>query len=297
MSTVNSISVHPLTWNPNKAWDEITKKSAISNLKQPLVIDCELKLNASISETFMRVVCISDTHSRIETSEIEIPEGDIIIHAGDFSNTGALKQVRKFNDWLGSLPHKHKIVIAGNHELSFDPNYVSHMKTFQKSPAKDSNKNLSAEEMQKELSNCIYLQDSGVELYGIKIYGSPWQPEFGNWGFNLKRGSDILEKWNKIPDDTDILITHGPPLGYGDMCSDGHRVGCVELLNTVRLRVQPKYHIYGHIHEGYGVRSDGQITYINASICNVRGFPINKPFVFDIEIPKGVSKSQTHDSK
>ena len=81
-------------------------------------------------------------------------------------------------------------------------------------------------------------------------------------------------------------------MGYGDLCTNGLRAGCVELLNTVRLRVQPKYHIYGHIHEGYGVRSDGQITYINASICNVRGFPINKPVVFDIEIPKGGSKSQ-----
>lgn len=119
------------------------------------------------------------------------------------------------------------------------------------------------------LTNCTYLEDSSVDLYGIKIYGTPWyvnililfqfksiidsyfrQPEFGNWGFNLKRGDECLKKWNLIPEDTDILITHSPPLGYGDLVCSGVRAGCTELLATVQKRVKPKYHVFGHIHEG-----------------------------------------------
>ena len=295
MSDINNIKIHPLTMKPNEAWDQITKKSWIPKLcpclaesTQPQVIDCDNKEpNTLVSENYIRIVCISDTHSQIETSQIVIPDGDIIIHAGDFSNIGLLQEVRKFNNWIGSLPHTHKIVIAGNHELSFDADTICQVLP------DDSDDTITVEKMKKELKNCTYLQDSGVELYGIKIYGSPWQPEFGNWGFNLQRGVACLEKWNKIPNDTDILITHGPPLGYGDLCKNELRAGCVELLNTVRLRVQPKYHIYGHIHEGYGVRSDGQTTFIiNASICNVNGLPNNKPIVFDIEIPEGYSKNK-----
>ena len=80
--------------------------------------------------------------------------------------------------------------------------------------------------------------------------GTPWQPEFGGWAFNLKRGEECVKKWNLIPEDTDVLITHGPPLGFGDLCSTGIRAGCVDLLQSVQNRVKPKYHVYGHIHEG-----------------------------------------------
>ena len=145
----------------------------------------------------------------------------------------------------------------------------------------------SVEEMKKELSHCIYLEDSSVNLYGLKIYGTPWQPEFCGWAFNLPRGQKCLNKWDKIPDDTDILITHTPPVGYGDLCCTGVRAGCVELLNTVRLRVRPKYHIYGHIHEGYGVRSDGRVIFVNASTCDINYMPTNRPIVFDIPLPYG----------
>ena len=104
--------------------------------------------------------------------------------------------------------------------------------------------------MKKELTNCKYLQDSTTEIYGIKIYGTPWQPKFCGWAFNLERGQELMDKWDLIPDDTDILITHTPPVGYGDLCSSGTRAGCVDLLLSVQHRIQPKYHVYGHIHEG-----------------------------------------------
>ena len=104
-----------------------------------------------------------------------IPEGDVLLHTGDFTMRGNEQEVINFNQWLGSLPHKHKIVIAGNHELSFDPNFPK-------------GKNGNAEKMKALLTNCMYLEDSSVTVYGVKIYGSPYQPEFGNWAFPLKRG-------------------------------------------------------------------------------------------------------------
>ena len=109
---------------------------------------------------------------------------------------------------------------------------------------------LNSSAVKAELTNCIYLQDSGTRLYGIKIYGTPWQPKFCDWAFNLKRGQELMQKWDMIPDDTDILITHTPPVGYGDLCASGVRAGCVDLLTSVQKRIRPKYHIYGHIHEG-----------------------------------------------
>lgn len=134
------------------------------------------------------------------------------------------------------------------------------------------------------------------------------QPEFGQWAFNLPRGEECLKMWNKIPIDTDVLLTHTPPLGHGDLACSGVRAGCVELLSAVQRRVKPKYHVFGHIHEGaetptfflntyqkpillgYGVTSDGKIVFINASTCDINYIPNNLPIVFDIPLPEGQTK-------
>lgn len=108
--------------------------------------------------------------------------------------------------------------------------------------------------------------------------------------FQLFSGESCLSKWNKIPKDTQILITHTPPLGHGDLVCSGIRAGCVELLQTVQKRVKPKYHIFGHIHEGYGVSSDGKIIFINASTCDINYKPSNLPVVFDVPLADGFSK-------
>nr|CAH7722382.1 unnamed protein product [Callosobruchus chinensis] len=187
---------------------------------------------------------MSDTHSLIRNIMFDIPDGDVFIHAGDFTKCGQKEEVIQFDKWLDSLPHKHKIVIAGNHELSFDQNFSEYFKKLMTAKA------VNTQNIRQYLTNCTYLEDSGIEIYGIKIYGTPWQPEYNNWAFNLKRGAECLSKWNKIPDDTEILITHTPPLGHGDLACSGVRAGCVELLNTVQNRVKPKYHVFGHIHEG-----------------------------------------------
>ncbi|CAK7297079.1 Metallophosphoesterase domain-containing protein 1 [Vulpes lagopus] len=164
---------------------------------------------------YTRFVCVSDTHSR--TDPIQMPYGDVLIHAGDFTELGLPSEVKKFNEWLGSLPYEYKIVIAGNHELTFDQEFMADLikQDFYYFPSVSKLKPENYENVQSLLTNCIYLQDSEVTVRGFRIYGSPWgfwQPWFYGWGFNLPRGQALLEKWNLIPEGVDILITHGPPL-------------------------------------------------------------------------------------
>ncbi|MFC1679413.1 metallophosphatase domain-containing protein [Elusimicrobiota bacterium] len=205
----------------------------------------------------MRIVCIADTHSRYEG--LEIPDGDILIHAGDLTSLGRPAEVVEAADFLQRLPHRHKIVIAGNHDFLFE-----------REPEKA--------EAVIARSGCTYLLDTEVEVEGLRIYGSPWQPWFGDWAFNLGRGYDIRQKWDLIPKGIDILVTHGPPRGILDEMTSGERVGCEELLEKVR-ELKPKWHVFGHIHEGYGQVKDGDTEFVNASICDIRYDPINKPRV------------------
>lgn len=303
----SEVQVEKLSSQPTEYWKQWKKTANVMRLqvKPPSTPALENKV---------RFVCMSDTHSLTSHLKQDIPDGDVFLHAGDFTRSGAVSEVRDFNAWLGKLPHKHKIVIAGNHELSFDPAFQdkdqlsadcrsghigsSILPINQKlllTPTSAScgiieECNSTCSQIKCELTNCHYLEDEAIILYGLKIYGSPWQPEFGDWAFNLPRGQSCLDKWNRIPQDTDILLTHSPPLGFGDLCSTGVRAGCVELLSTVQKRVLPKYHVYGHIHEGYGVRSDGKVVYVNASTCDINYMPRNAPVVFDVPLPEGFIK-------
>ncbi|MAI33802.1 MAG: metallophosphoesterase [Rhodopirellula sp.] len=210
----------------------------------------------------MRIVCISDTHS-LHRRIPEVPDGDVLIHAGDCLGAGTLDNVEDLNDWLGTLPHRHKIVIAGNHDW-----------VFQESP----------DLARGVLTNSIYLEDSGVEIEGVQFWGSPWTPTFMDWAFMLERGKPLEECWAKIPDDTDVLITHGPPHGIGDEASMEFRcqnVGCTALLHRLS-QLSLKAHIFGHIHEGYGEYRQGETRLVNASTCTARYAPTNPPIVLDI---------------
>lgn len=211
----------------------------------------------------MRLVCISDTHS-LHTQIPVIPNGDVLIHAGDGLGQGSLENLGDLNRWLGTLPHRHKIMIAGNHDWAF-------------------------QDIQNEaralLSNAIYLEDSGVEIDGVHFWGSPWTPTFLNWAFMLDRGQPLQEKWLQIPENTDVLVTHGPPAGIGDVVSTGpssQNAGCRDLLERID-QLALKAHIFGHIHEGYGEYQRGQTRLINASTCTRRYAPTNPPIVLDIE--------------
>jgi len=207
----------------------------------------------------MRIVCISDTHG--QTSALQIPDGDILIVAGDVCLSGSSFELELFNDFLGLLPHTHKLVIAGNHDWPF---------FFQ-----------TQEEIRALLNNAIYLEDSGIEINGVNFYGSPWQPDFHNWAYNLPRGEPLAQMWEMIPDDTDVLITHGPPYGILDRVYSGDHVGCEDLLAALP-RVMPKLHVFGHIHEDYGVLTQNGTVFVNAAICDGQYRPVNDPIVIDL---------------
>ena len=138
-------------------------------------------------------------------------------------------------------------------------------------------------------SNVTYLEDNFITIESpefsrpIKIYGSPWQPEFYSWAFNLPRGGDeMFEKWNMIPDDTDVLITHGPAQNVRDFVPRGDGVGCGMLRHRIET-IRPALHVCGHIHHAYGTSLINDIMYVNAAICDERYSPSNKPIVIDLK--------------
>lgn len=200
----------------------------------------------------LRICLISDTHERHR--ELDVPDADLLIHAGDATMNGKLAAIADFDDWLGSLPHRSKCVIAGNHD-----------RTLESKP----------EKARPLIRHATYLQDSGTTVGGLRIWGSPWQPEFMSWAFNLERGAPLREKWALIPADTDILVTHGPPLGHGDFVARGERVGCEQLALRL-LELDVRLHVFGHIHEGYGVTHAGKTLFANASNCDL-GYEATQP--------------------
>lgn len=229
-------------------------------------------------EGWTRFVCFSDTHGKhkaIPTSHIV--EGDVLLHAGDFSNTGEPQQVKDLAEWLAAYPAAHKVVIAGNHDVTFHADYYKRAwQRYHRSPADvEATRAL----LTGPSSPCIYLEDATTEVLGYQIYGSPWQPEFCDWAFNLVP-EELAPKWAEIPPDVDILMTHGPPWGIGDMTFCGKRAGCDHLLRAIRQR-PVTVHVSGHIHEGYGAVED-DVLFVNASTCTLKYKPMNKPVVFDL---------------
>jgi Icc-related predicted phosphoesterase len=205
----------------------------------------------------MRFVCISDTHGR--HNELKLPAGDILLHAGDFSKRGTLAEIQDFNAWLAKLPYQHKIVIAGNHDFLFE-----------REP-----------EQARDLINAAtYLEDSGIQIAGLNIWGSPVSPRFFNWAFNRSRGEEIRRHWQAIPTHTDLLLVHGPPAGILDKTWLGQSVGCHDLTHEME-RIQPGVVVFGHIHEGYGSLRQGSRLFINASSLDHRYRPVNAPIVLD----------------
>lgn len=196
----------------------------------------------------MRIVLASDTHGKHH--EFTLPDGDLLIHAGDFTKRGELPEVTAFMQWLGSQPHPHKVLIAGNHDFlaERDPALFASLIP----------------------DGVHYLNDSGVELLGMKIWGSPVQPWFYDWAFNRSRGADIQRHWDLIPAGTDILVTHGPPYGILDRTKLGQLVGCEDLTRTLeRMHPKPRLHVFGHIHEAHGLLERDGTTYVNASVLNL----------------------------
>jgi Icc-related predicted phosphoesterase len=207
----------------------------------------------------MKLVCISDTHS--QHRKLSIPPGDVLIHAGDFTKSGKPEEIREFDAWLSTLPHPHKLVIAGNHDFLFE-----------RDPEKG----------QALLQHATYLEDTGTTIEGREFWGSPVSPRFFDWAFNRDRGDDIMRHWELIPDQVDVLITHTPPYQILDRVFYGGYVGCADLRREIEQRIRPRLVVFGHIHESYGQLTQGGTTYINASSLDRRYRPVNAPVVFEL---------------
>jgi len=209
--------------------------------------------------TPLRIVCISDTHGR--HADLELPGGDVLVHAGDFTNHGEPREVAAFSEWFRAQPFARKVLVAGNHDF-----------LLQTDPA-------GAREM---LSGIEYLEGSGVVIDGVRFWGSPWQPRFGRWAFNLERGPELAAHWSTVPEDTDVLVTHTPAAGVLDRTWRGTEVGCADLAAALP-RIAPRLHVVGHIHEAAGhVRGDGGLLTVNASICDRLLRPALAPVVVDL---------------
>jgi Icc-related predicted phosphoesterase len=237
-----------------------------------------------------RIVCISDTHlAHLPPQKIVVPDGDILVHAGDATFKGTREEVEAFAEWFDSLPHKRKVFVPGNHDCGFEFNWEAAVGL---------------------LPDYVdVLNDSGVTIAGLKFWGSPWQPEFCNWAFNLPRGEALRAHWRLIPEDTDVLVTHSPPIGFLDRVWRAtpvravtptvtkvkryrEHVGCADMCAAVS-RIQPRLHVFGHIHCDVGVvhhtwkaaakpPATGKTTFVNAAICDDRYLPVHPPVVIDL---------------
>jgi predicted phosphodiesterase len=205
----------------------------------------------------MRLVCISDTHNLHD--RLQVPDGDVLIHAGDATRRGTEPELRAFDAWLATLPHRHKLLVAGNHDFGFQ---------------RDA-------DARSWVPHARYLEDEDVVIEGVRFHGSPWQPWFHDWAFNLPRGPALRAVWDRIPADTDVLVTHSPPHGVLDRTIDRLHVGCEELRSAV-ARVRPRLHVFGHIHEAHGVVEQDGTRFVNACVCDARYRPVQAPVVIDL---------------
>lgn len=225
----------------------------------------------------MKCVLISDTHGKHDS--LQIPDGDTVIHAGDCSMTGSETELKSFINWFGKLSHKNKILIMGNHDLSFDKQEVYDNWAKNRGRGYRDCKKVKSKIFQLiQKYNIKLLNDSGIEIEGIKFWGSPIQPTFHSWAFNRERGAEIKAHWNLIPHDTNVLITHGPPAMILDKCLyDGFNAGCQDLLEKIVTLPDLKLHVFGHIHESRGYLEYKGIKFANASSLDLNYSPYNRP--------------------
>lgn len=192
----------------------------------------------------MRIIALSDTHNEHES--IKLPDGDILIYCGDATAKGTEPEIKSFCKWFSSQKFMHKIFIPGNHDFMFETNKYKALSYFY---------------------NVTYLDEDDVTLYGYKIYGSPITPKHGHSAFTRMRGEQMRMYWRYIPDNTDILITHAPPYGILDKSIKGTLCGCEHLYHKVKS-IKPKYHLFGHIHNGHGHVFDGDTHFYNVAYLN-----------------------------
>lgn len=227
----------------------------------------------------MKIAAVSDVHGRFD-SKTALPSADVLVIAGDYCPNFRREPNHDTSFQLGWLQqyfvpflekycahYKEIIIVAGNHDWAH-------------------------ERAAKHAADLLapyatYLMDSSVEVDGVKFYGSPWTPWFYEWAFQFGQfdpangHKDAVKAWAKIPDKTDVLITHGPPLNILDLAPGNRRVGCPILRDRV-FQVSPKLHLFGHIHGSYGVHEERGIRFGNVALCDEMYHPTQPIQVFEI---------------
>jgi len=212
--------------------------------------------------TVVKIVMISDTHCQTDKIK-DMPSGDILLHAGDMTYHGEYHKLDAFNDWLDEQYFSHKVIIPGNHDKTFERNWdeaASHV------PAAD-----------------VILNQALYEAEGLKIWGEPRQPWFHDWAFNVERGDMKRLVWDKVPENIDVLLTHGPPYGVLDRTRTGEHVGCTAQRDWI-IKHQPRLVVCGHIHEDPGLAMIGRTLVVNAAICDLQYNVVNRPVVLALDV-------------
>lgn len=197
----------------------------------------------------MRIVAVADTH--LFHQSFVVPDGDVLVHAGDLCRRGRLEELAVAAAWLAELPHAHKIIVAGNHDWAFVREPAAARALF---------------------DGMTYLEDEETVIDGVRFYGSPWQPAFHDWAFNLPRGEALAAMWRRIPHGVDVLVTHGPPEGIGDYSGMAVRAGCADLRQRV-AELRPHLHLFGHIHQDGGAWREGETTFANVTTWECQRAP------------------------
>ena len=214
----------------------------------------------------MKIAMISDAHTYWDT--ITVPECDLLISAGDYSNRGEPQSIVRFHEWMSRQPARHKISVQGNHEVRVQMAYE-----------------LMRRAVQGIDPDIHFVEEGLIAIEDVRIWCSAFTPRFFDWAYLEDRGPSIAKHWERIPDDVDVLVTHGPPHGILDTVKEGwpDHLGCVDLMYRVKQLKNLKLHVFGHIHGGSGERLVDGVQFVNAAVCNERYAPVNPVRVFDLE--------------
>lgn len=220
-----------------------------------------------------KLVGFSDTHGQVVTKD-KLPDGDVLCFAGDYSYIRKnapyetrMKELEDTYEWFYNLSKYYDqiIFVPGNHDFIFETNTRE------------------AIACMEQVDNLKVLIDDSMLFDGITFFGSPWTPWFHDWAFNAERGPKCKEHWDKIPFDTNVIITHGPSYMRRDECEYGERyVGCEELNRRMRMLSELKVHFFGHIHESYGIMFDEGVIHANVSMMNLQYVPTNRALEIEI---------------
>lgn len=216
----------------------------------------------------MRIVTISDTHGMHDKIK-RMPEGDVLIHAGDLTNEGIPAEIFEAFAWLSKQPCERVVCVPGNHDFG--------LQRIEQLPRV----------LQSKFPRVELLNDCDTMLGGMRVWGSPWSPWFNDWAFNFLPGpagiAQAEEKWAQIPDDTAILVTHGPVHGILDETLRRKHVGCAALKDRAATLASLRLYVSGHIHEAYGAEKHGEVLYVNACTCDSQYWPSQPPIVVDLD--------------